>query len=298
MRAVERPVGLGSAGVPSDLRPATGKDVRSRRERIERLLWRRWKPWRQRWRDGGPTRTVFVAGMQRSGTNMLMETLEWSAQTDVFHETDERAFDNYQMRPRPVIEALRRGTPAPFFVVKSLCELDQVRSLLNAFEPARALWLVRAYDDTVNSATRSFPNFAHQLHRLAKDKNAAEWRGRGMSDDTQQLLRRLDHPGINEASAAALMWYYRNVLLFEQGLADDPRVRVVRYEDLVADPAGELQRIFEFVGIPDWSPWIRRYIHVNSVGKSPQADIEPPVREVCEALYARFDALCNRTAAR
>jgi hypothetical protein len=59
------------------------------------------------------------------------------------------------------------------------------------FAPARTLWIVRAYDDSVNSAVRSFDHFASQVHRLARNK-AAGWRGRGMSDATQGLLRELD----------------------------------------------------------------------------------------------------------
>ena len=281
------------AGVDSAAgnRPAGGLDVRSPRERIERGLWRAWKPLRHRLSGGRRALHVFVAGMQRSGTNMLMETLEWSAHTDIYHETDERAFDNYEMRPRSVIRDLARKSRAPFFVVKSLCELDQIGSLMDDFAPAKAIWIVRSFDDTVNSAIRSFGHFAHQVHRLARRKDAAGWRGHGMSDDTQVVLRRLDHPALSDASGAALMWYYRNVLFFEQGLDRDPRVRVVRYENLVRDPAAELRGVFGFLGLADWSPWISRYVHPKSVGKSPRADIEPGVRELCEGLTARFDAL-------
>jgi hypothetical protein len=272
-------------------RPATGKDVRGLRERVERRLWRALKPMRQRAAGREAQRFLFVAGMQRSGTNMLMETLEWAAHTDVYHETDPRTFDNYEMRPPAVIRGVARRSPAPLFVIKSLCELDRVRALMDEFAPARTVWMLRRYDDTVNSAIRSFPNFKHQALRLARDKSAADWRGRGMSDDTQSAIRRLAHAEMNEASAAALMWYYRNVLFFEQGLQADARVRVLSYEHLVAGPAHALRGVFGFIGLPGWSPWISRYVHVQSIGKSPPADIEPAVRELCDGLSELFGAL-------
>lgn len=280
---------------PGDGPAGAGHDVRTPRERIERRLWRAWKPLRHRLGAGPSASRVLVAGMQRSGTNLLMETLEWSAHTDVYHETDSRAFDNYQMRARGVIRELTCRSRAPFFVLKSLCELDQIGALMDAFAPARALWIVRRFDDSVNSAIRSFSHFASQVHRLAQDKTAAGWRGHGMSDETQLLLRRLDRPDLSEASGAALMWYYRNVLFFEQGLDRDPRVRLIFYEHMVADPQSELSGVFDFLGVPDWSPWISRYIHVKSIGKSPQADIDPAIREVCDDLRARFDALRGPT---
>lgn len=276
---------------PTTPRPRTGNDTRSMRERIERKLWRALKRARHRFSARSSQRFLFVAGMQRSGTNMLMEMLEWSAATDVYHETDGRTFDNYQMRPAEVVRAVADRSAAPLFVIKSLCELDRVRVLMDTFVPARTLWMLRRYDDTVNSAVRSFGNFRHQALRLARDKTAAEWRGRGMSDQTQAELRRLAHPEMNEASAAALMWYYRNVLFFEQGLDADPRVRWVGYEQLVADPDRTLADVFGFAGLRDWSPWVRRYVHVRSVGKAPPADIEPPIRALCDALAARFDAV-------
>lgn len=282
---------------PAGIGPVAGHDVRSARERIERRLWRAWKPLQHRLSRAQPRSRVFVAGMQRSGTNMLMEILEWSAHADTYHETDERASDDYQMRARNVIRELTRRSRAPFFVIKSLCELDQIRSLMDDFAPAKTLWIVRAVDDTVNSAIRSFGHFASQVQRLAKDKAAAGWRGRGMSDETQALLRRFDHPGLSDASGAALMWYYRNVLLFEQGLDRDPRVRVIRYENLVSDPRAELQEVFHFVGLPDASPWISRYVHPKSVGKSPRANIDPDVRVLCEGLQARLDSMPRSTAA-
>lgn len=271
--------------------PSTGKDVREVRERLERALWRAFKPLRQRIAGRARQRFLFVAGMQRSGTNMLMETLEWSRHTDVYHETDKRTFDNYQMRSPEIVRRIAQRSPAPLFVIKSLCELDRLRALMNEFSPAQALWMLRNVDDTVNSAVRSFGNFGHQVMRLARDKSAAEWRGRGMSDETQAHLRRLVHPAMNEASAAALMWYYRNVLFFEQGLEQDDRVRVISYERLVGDAQRALQGIFAFADLPDWSPWISRFVHIRSVGKSPAADIEAPVRELCTALQRRFEGL-------
>ena len=271
--------------------PATGKDHRSRRERAERVVWRAAKPLLQRVAGRVQQQHLFVAGMQRSGTNMLMEVLEWSRPTDVYHETDPRTFDNYQMRPRSQVWAVAGRSPAPVFVIKCLCELDQVRTFMDEFAPSRVVWLIRAFDDTVNSAIRSFGNFRHQALRLAKDKTAAEWRGRGMSDETQAHLRRLVHPDMNEASAAALMWYYRNVLFFEQGLDADARAQALSYERLVASPGPTVDALLSAHGLPPGGPWLTRYVHVRSVGKSPRADIEPGVRVLCDGLLARFRTL-------
>jgi len=62
---------------------------------------------------------LFVAGMQRSGTNMLMNVLEESLATDVFHERDPCAFHDYQMREYPVIQGLVDQSPGMRFRYQS-----------------------------------------------------------------------------------------------------------------------------------------------------------------------------------
>ncbi len=269
---------------------SAGYDTVTRRERALRVLWRYSKRVREQLRKPMPRQHVLIAGSQRSGTNMLMHVLQWSSYTHVFHESDPRAFERYEMRPTETIVALARHSKAPFFVIKSLCELDRLSELMDQLVPAKTLWCVRNYNDSVRSMTRSFGLFGEQVRRLSLDKAAAGWRGRGMSDATQSLLRRLYHPGLSEASAAALMWYYRNILFFEHGLDRDPRVGLVVYEDLVRQPVIEGERIFEFLGLPGWSPWITRKIHSHSVKDHPCEDIGPDVRALCEALLARFQA--------
>jgi hypothetical protein len=272
--------------------PRVGHDVRSLRERVERKLYRAHKKVRQRFRQGLPRTHVFVAGMQRSGTNMLMEVLEWNPYTDVYHETDRRAFDeNYLMRQPAVIRGLAETSHAPFFIIKSLCELDRLHSLLNDFSPAKAVWIVRDYQDSTNSAVRSFANFVPQMRRLAADKNADLWRGHGMSDATQALLRKVAELDPSELDGAAMMWFYRNVLFFEQNLQQDRRVAVLRYEDLVSEPQATLQRLCHFLGILDCGPWMTRYIHDASIRKRQAPDLLPAVASACTELMGRFEAL-------
>ena len=239
-------------------------------------------------------RYVFLAGMQRSGTNMIMDVLERSYETDVFHERDPRAFDNYQMRERPVIHRLAQRSPAPVFAIKALCELQELKSLMDEFAPAQALWVMRNYEDVVNSMLVSFHNQAKQVQRIVAERDESGWwLGRGISDETYSLLKELAHPDISDASAAALQWYFRNMLFFEQGLDGDPRMMAVSYESLVTDPLSEFRRIFDFIGLR-FTPRIVGGVFTSSIGRRTPPDIEQPVRQVCDALSTRIAAVVRR----
>lgn len=258
--------------------------------RIERKVLVLAKQVRQRMRATTPRLHVLVAGMQRSGTNMLMDVLERSWDTDLYHETDVRAFDAYEMRPRPVIHALIERSPAPVFVIKALCELDQLKSLLDEFAPAKAVWMVRDYNDAVSSALVSFRNFAAQVERIATDRNADGWRGRGMSDETHALVRSLYTAQMNDVNAAALIWYFRNLLYFEQGLHQDPRVLLAHYENLVSAPQTAFPRIFNFLGL-NYSPFVSRKVFASSIRRRSPPPIAEPVRALCEELSTRLHAV-------
>jgi hypothetical protein len=279
----------------STAKPATGHDARSRSSRLRHAIWRNAKALRQIAFPKVRMQHVFVAGMQRSGTNLLMDVLDASMATQVFHETDARAFDRYEMRPIQVIRRLAERSPAPVFAVKALCELDRIRVLMDDFEPAKTLWLVRDWRDSVHSAIKSFGNFVPQWKRLAEGDDDG-WRGRGMSAHTREQLARLYRPEASEAEGAAIMWYYRNILFFEQALDTDPRVRVLFYEDLVQSPALEVERLYAFIGLPGFSARVAGRIHARSVKHKAPSAVAPEVVALCDGLLARFAALKGGTA--
>jgi hypothetical protein len=274
------------------------KDTLDLKTNLERKIWLRKKAIAQRLNPyQGERKCILIPGMQRSGSKLLIALLEWSKYTDCYPEDDRRAFDHFQMRNTDRILYLRSRSRAEHFAIKCLCETDQTYLLLDRFAPAKAIWILRDFRDCVNSCVRNFSGFADRTHRIAGDRNSAGWRGRGMSDETWEIIRRLDHENMNEDTGAALQWYYRNIFFFEQQLDQDERVMLVKYEDLVTNPMATVSGIFEFTGIRGMSPWIVRKIHSRSLGKNASPDIAQPVLELCNSLQDRFNAVAARSEA-
>ncbi|MFV8835521.1 sulfotransferase family protein [Aquisalimonas sp. APHAB1-3] len=243
--------------------------------------------WRALTQGVRPGLHAFVVGAQRSGTNMVMNILDRSYDTTVYHERDPRAFDEYLMRPPETIDNLIVRARAPVFVIKALCEMDRLPWLMERFAPARVIWVVRHYDDAVNSSLRSFGKVADQVSGLVDDPGFHVWMGKGMSRETHARLRELHYPEMNEASRVALFWYTRNRLLFDTGLADDPRVILVSYERLVTDPHVEFRDVFAFLGL-DYGDRLAANVTPRSVRKAPAPDIDPEVRAACDALLVEL----------
>jgi hypothetical protein len=121
---------------------------------IERKAWLFWKKIRYFFLERPKQRQcILIPGMQRSGSKLMVSVLEWSALTDCYPEDDRRAFDYFQMRNTDKISELIRDSKAEHFVIKSLCESDQISILLEKFSPARAIWIFRDFRDCVNCRT-------------------------------------------------------------------------------------------------------------------------------------------------
>lgn len=235
-------------------------------------------------------RRVLVAGVQRSGTNMLMDILEKHWEVDAYHERDPRAFDNYAMRDWPVIERLMARSGHPVFAIKSLFELQILPELMTRMAPARTLWIVRHHHDTVNSTLKSFSrNLVPRINRALKP-DTDEWLGGGMSPTTRERLAPLVHPEMKPADAAAIQWYFRNILFFEHGFDRNAAVLPIGYEHLVTDPETQIRRLCDFLEIP-YQPRMSRGIYASSIGKRRKPVLSPEVESLCEELAGRFAPL-------
>lgn len=251
------------------------------------LFWKRLRAARS-----GVRRVVIVAGVQRSGTNMLMEILEASPTTDVFHERDPRLYDDYHMRGDEVVERLVAASPHPVFIMKALLEPERVSGLMDRFGPARCFWVFRHFDDVVNSNMKSWPRGRNRLDQVMHDPANGGWRVGGMTAETLARLRGLYRSDLNNATAQAIFYWYRNKLLFDLGLVDDPRVMVIDYDRMVQEPASELPAIAATAGVP----LTRRMLgipHPHSIRKREAPDIAPEVRALCDEMYARLKSVAG-----
>lgn len=219
---------------------------------------------------------------------MAMHVLDRSPDTEVFHEGDPRAFDQYIMRETAVIQRLAGRSAARCFVIKALCEGDRIPAFLETFGNARCVWLFRHYHDVANSMIASFRSVPDTVRRLAVEGESAGWWGHGMSEQTQALLRELTQRSLTDHSLAALLWYVRNVLFFERRLGDDKRVLPVRYETLVTCPTAEARRIFGFLDLPFSARFTAR-INAGSVRRRAPPPLDDEVERLCGTLLQRLD---------
>jgi hypothetical protein len=234
----------------------------------------------------------FVAGVQRSGTEMLMAALERHPDSYVFHERDPRVFDNYKMRDLSLVQNVINGVAPSVVIVKALLESQDLYWMLDLFEGSKLIWMYRDYNDVINSNARSTKFKDHgrnYIDEIVKDPRRGFWRGMGMTPETLATIREHYDPGINNTTALALFWYYRNMLFFDQGFDKDDRCLLLNYENLVSDPANLGATVVEFTGLRKYERAFS-HVHKSSVGKSTPPDITPGTDRLCREMLERLNA--------
>jgi hypothetical protein len=254
---------------------------------VRRARWRR--------REGvtpGEGLPVFLVGLQRSGTNMVVRGLETLPEFEVHNEGDRRAFSRYRLRPDPVIREIVLASRHRFVLFKPLCETHRIVELLDGLGTPRrplALWAYRDVDGRVRSAAAKFGSTASDaLRAVAEGRGGHLWQGEGLSEDSLGLIASVDWDEATAADGIALLWYVRNRLYFERGVDTRADVLLVPYGDLVRTPEPTMRAVCRFLGVR-WSPAVAAHIDGRSLGRKPPVVLHPEIRSRCDALLVELD---------
>ena len=274
--------GLSTLIEEDDLRPV------SRASRA----WRKWRWRRSHAVEAGTAMPVWLVGVQRSGTNMVVRGLEESPEVEVHNENDGAAFEHFRLRPDPVVRELVLASRHRYVLFKPLCDSHRVDELLALDTPkaGRAIWAYRGVDGRVRSALSKFgDNNLRVLTEIATGRGSDLWQAQRLSDDSMQLIRSFDWKSMSPASAAALFWYVRNNMFFELGLDRRDDVLLSSYDGLVANPAAATHTLASFLGLL-WHPGLAAHIERRDGSDSTPLDLDSRIRRLCDDLEHRLAA--------
>ena len=236
-------------------------------------------------------RSLLILGCQRSGTTMLQQSLlDRSRQVIVLGETDPKLVqpadaDGLRWKSCAEVSAELAKLPFELVVTKPLVESHRAAELLDSLPNSRAIWMFRHYLPVASSNLAKFGT-ANGHSDLAKllSGGSGEWRAQ-CSDEVRGRIQSIVSKGVSDLDAAALFWWARNQLYFDQQLWQDSRVRLLRYESVVHNPARCLAELKDFLGIDISAGPAQRAIRQSA---KQQAQLEPAVEELCAELFDRF----------
>jgi Sulfotransferase domain len=238
-----------------------------------------------------PERTpVFIVGLQRSGTTMLMDIFHLHPETEVLDEArDSRAFFDFRVRDPQTVRRIVADSRYRFPCFKIIADSHILPSILDRLSNPKVLWMYREPGPNAASRLAKFPFGTAAIRAVCTNGPGGGWFAEGVSPSVRRQLRELDRSNFSDFDYACLVWWVRNQLFFEMDLASDPRVRLLRYETLVTQPETTMNALFDWTGM-GWSKNSMRFVHARSLKKPSLPRLEPQVEALCMDLLQRLDA--------
>ena len=241
----------------------------------------------------GPRAVLLVLGCQRSGTTLMTELLSRDPAAKVYPEhsalsaADRR--NGLRLAPIAAVAGHLRRSRYPLVVLKPLVESQNANALLAGLPNARVLWMFRHYAAVARSNLTRFgeSNGIKNLRSIAV--GAGDWRSERASEPVARVVRARFSEAMNPWDAAALFWWARNALFFDQLLGDRDDVRTCRYEELVADPRRVMLGVYEHVGCEPPDLLDLAGVSSSSVAPDRAPPISAEVERLCEELLGRLD---------
>ena len=238
---------------------------------------------------------VFVVGIQRSGTDMLVMAFKECPEAEVHNEAmDTRAFSQFALRNDAVIRSIVESSRHRIVVFKSLLDAHRIVPLMTELGTpgkGRSIWIYRSMEGRVRSTLARWPdNNRRVLEEIAAGQD--RWEARGLTPELLALVRGLDFERLSRESATALVWYLRNSLYFNLGLDRREDVALVSYERVLGEPRRLIQHLCDFVGVEFNSRMI------DSISPRPPAmherlQIDKQIELLCAGLYERLEDSLN-----
>ena len=100
--------------------------------------------------------------------------------------------------------------------------------------------------------------------------------------------RRTGAEALAPHAAAAIFWYMRNRTFFDQQLEARRDVFIIRYEDVVAAPHEQIERVCRFLEVRFESRMVSKVFR-SSVGKLPFPELPEGITALCAGMTQRLD---------
>jgi hypothetical protein len=238
---------------------------------------------------------VLIFGCQRSGTTMMQQTyLDRSWRVLILEEHDRRLVGPGAGREetswQEYATVLGRIRRLPFEVVaaKPLVESASATSLMDAAGAVKAVWMIRHYAEVARSNVNRFgvDNPCRDLQPI-RSRDSTDWRYRGVTEETWELVTALLKRRLTPFDAAALFWWTRNQLYFDQHLSENERVRVLRYERTRNNPEEVIRALSNYIGIPLPLHAIVHRVRTQTAARP--VDLNPVVEALCTKMWESFE---------
>tara|TARA_R110001592_G_scaffold361285_1_gene671604 strand:+ start:2407 stop:3225 length:819 start_codon:yes stop_codon:yes gene_type:complete len=241
----------------------------------------------------GYDKCIMIMGCQRSGTTLishLFNQLEYCSVFGEFSILSNKDSSGLRLNDTAEIINIFERSHAPLIVCKPLVESQNANLLLENIPNSKVLWVYRNYRDVVASDIKKFKETAGRGNILPLINNdQSNWRCEHSSDETRHIIKSLYSDKLSSADCAALFWYARNVLFFEQGFDKNSSAYLWNYENFISSPTVIFNDLLDDLQLDKPTKNIHSDVFDDSVNKASNLTLHKDVEALCDALYQKLN---------
>ncbi len=211
--------------------------------------------------------------------------------SQVFHEDSALTGPNerrHKLKDFDEINQIFRRSRRPLIVAEPKLQSHLARTFLAEIPQSTMIWMFRHFKDAVFSKLLRFSSqIANLIPILNNDPH--NWRSQGVSAETRSLVTHFYSPNMTRADAAALLWYVRNMLIFEYDLHNRPDVILCKYEDFSRDSSSMMRAIYGSIGLSYPGDVVVKHINANNIGIGKDIKLSSDVGDLCASLLRQLD---------
>jgi hypothetical protein len=231
------------------------------------------------------SRPVFILGSGLSGTDIVSHCLSKSKDVELVNEDNPKAFDNWRLKSLDMVGQVVESSRARLVLFKPIVETLRARAFLDSFPCGSVIFVIRNPYDAINSMVRFFgeghvkavkswveTDFDRQPHAPA---------------EFREFIASHCHVDLSAEDASGLYWLLYNSAYSFLDLQSNPRVTMVRYENLVQNPEMTMRDACDFLDTK-WSHSMTDEVYAGSVGKNRKPELSPAIEKQCINVWARL----------
>lgn len=242
--------------------------------------------------SNGKALPIFVMGYGRSGTTMMLNTFALDDRFEIFRENDPRIARDYMLVYEKVSQEIS-GCKTEALVMKPILNSFDASRILENYNRAKIIWMIRDYRDVAASAVKRFgPTVGCYLKELVGSGVGDNWLARGMPKETVKILRELDSAAFGDHDWMGLVWWSVNRTIILDRLYSNSQFLLLKYENLVKNPEQMLGQLYEFLEL-EYRRGLGRFIHDMSVGKGSRVQFRGIIQRMCDSLTDEISASCH-----
>ena len=242
----------------------------------------------------GYEKCVMVMGCQRSGTTLITHLFNQLDYCRVFGEfsvlsNKDKISSGLRLNSTADILDVLNKSHAPLIVFKPLVESQNAKKLLLNIPNSHVLWVYRHYKDVAASDIEKFKKTAGRgniIPIIANEQN--NWRCENSSEDTRNIIKSLYSDKLSPADCAALFWYARNILFFEQELDKNSACHLWNYENFISSPSIMFNSFIDKLQFDIPSTNMLDDVYDSSVNRASGLILNKDIEQLCEGLYQKL----------